>query len=92
MSSFPYARYDTEEQKEAAERAIAAFSARKGGARVYTDLEPAKEWYDAEDYHQVGDEGGRAEEGRAGGLLRAERRCTQAQSRYRSGMMQITTR
>ena len=43
--------YHSEAQREVLQRAMAELEA-KHGVKLATTVDPAKEWYDAEDYHQ----------------------------------------
>lgn len=44
--------YHSDEQRQAVERAIAGLKAKYGLRQIATTVDPARDWYDAEEYHQ----------------------------------------
>jgi len=44
--------YHNEEQRQIASDVLQQLSARRGGRKIYTDVEPATTFYRAEEYHQ----------------------------------------
>ncbi len=44
--------YHSDEQRQAVERAIAGLKAKYGLRQIATTVDPAGDWYDAEEYHQ----------------------------------------
>ena len=59
--------YHNEEQRQIASQVLQQLSAKRGGKKIYTEIEPATTFYRAEEYHQKYVEKQKSRGGRFGG-------------------------